>query len=197
AVTFPYLYAGFRIPFAWIFNLVGPQTFLYNILTFVIAFLVLLIPTAFTGSTLPLLSHYLIPDPSRLSRSGILYAINTAGAVFGVFCSAFFLIPTLGLRATVHVGVLLNLLIGAICYFSSSADSSTVLVDKSESETKRETLLYLYAVSGLAAIGYEVLWTRLLVLHLGNSVYAYAIMLAVFLIGISLGSSVSARWTPA
>jgi spermidine synthase len=197
AVTFPYLYTGFRIPFAWIFNLVGPQSSVYNILTFVIAFFVLLIPTAFMGATLPLLSHYLIPDSARLNRSGILYAINTAGAVCGILCSAFLFIPNLGLSATVHAGVLLNLLIGLICYFAGQQDASTVLVEIRHTETKREPLLYLYALSGLAAIGYEVLWTRLLVLHLGSSVYAYAIMLAVFLIGISMGSYISAKWTPA
>src|SRR5262249_33478231 len=54
--------------------------------------------------------------------------------------------------------------------------------------------LYLYAVSGTVAIAYEVLWTRILVLHFGSSVYSYAIMLSVFLLGISLGSFVCGKW---
>jgi len=194
ALSFPYLYSGFRIPFAWIFNLVGPQNFVYNALTFLIAFIVLVIPTAFMGATLPLLSHYLISEPSHINRSGTLYAINTAGAVFGILCSAFVLIPNLGLNATVHFGVLINLAIGLLCYLSGKQEPSRPFEPPAYALKKREPMLYAYAFSGLAAIGYEVLWTRLLVLHLGSSVYAYAIMLAVFLIGISMGSYVSGKW---
>jgi spermidine synthase len=193
AITFPHLYSAFKMPFAWIFNLVGPQTFVYNLLTFLLAFLVLLIPTSLMGATLPILSHYLISDENVTRRSGTLYAINTTGAVFGVLISAFIIIPAIGLQATVHIGALINAIVGLICYFSGKITNA--------SEIKKRTLrmrgnfvLYLYAISGLIAIGYEVLWTRLLVLHLGNSVYAYAIMLSVFLIGISVGSYVSGKW---
>ena len=193
AVSFPYMYSGFKIPFAWIFNLVGPQTFIYNLVAFGLAFLVLLIPTSLMGATLPLLSHYLISEKNVTSGSGLLYAVNTTGAVCGVLFSAFVLIPNLGLKATVHFGVLLNLVVGLICYLAGQKTSPRVHQTVSSSNGKYP-LLWLYGISGLLAIGYEVLWTRLLVLHLGSSVYAYAIMLAVFLIGISLGSYVSGRW---
>ena len=195
AVTFPYLYAGLKIPFAWIFNLIGPQTTAYNLLIFVVAFLVLLVPTAFMGATLPLLSHYLIQSGDVPQSSGKIYAVNTAGAVAGVLCSAFILIPTLGLTSTVYVGVLLNTIIGAICYFAAKNVSSTSSEKPASKRASiRDAMLWMYGISGMLAISYEVLWTRLLVLHLGNSVYAYAIMLAVFLVGISLGSFVSGKW---
>lgn len=195
AITFPYLYSGFKIPFAWIFNIVGPQSFFYNLLTFLFAFLVLLIPTSFMGATLPILSHYLISDENVTRRSGTLYAMNTIGAVLGVLFSAFVLIPNLGLQATVHFGVLINTIIGVICYFTAASGSRVRGIERPrESPRAGGSMLWIYGASGLLAIGYEVLWTRLLVFHLGNSVYAYAIMLGVFLMGISLGSYLAGRW---
>ncbi len=193
AVSFPYIYSGFKIPFSWIFNIVGPQTHVYNLITFALAFLVLLIPTSLMGATLPLLSHYLISEKNVTKGSGLLYAVNTTGAVCGVLISAFVLIPNLGLKATVHFGVLLNVLVGLVCYLLGQKPGPRVFQTVSNSNDKNP-LLWLYGISGLLAIGYEVLWTRLLVLHLGSSVYAYAIMLSVFLIGISLGSYVSGKW---
>ncbi len=193
ALTFPYLYSNLKIPFAWIFNAIGPQTYLYNALTFLIAFAFLLIPTALMGATLPLLSHYLITSEEIGEKSGILYAVNTAGAVCGVLISAFLLIPNLGLRGTVQVGVLINLLAGLICYLAGRLTEVPVLKIEKTVQIK-DRLLWIYGFSGLLAIAYEVLWTRLLVLHLGSSVYAFAIMLAVFLVGISLGSLVSGKF---
>src|SRR5262249_49066228 len=55
------------------------------------------------------------------------------------------------------------------------------------------------ALSGLCALGAEVVWTRLLSLLLGATVYAFSIILAVFLVGLGIGSSVgalSARHSP-
>ena len=54
-----------------------------------------------------------------------------------------------------------------------------------------ETLaVYLtIAMSGLTALGAQVVWTRLLSLLLGASVYTFSIILAVFLLGLGLGSS--------
>src|SRR5262249_6042693 len=55
-------------------------------------------------------------------------------------------------------------------------------------------IVWLVALSGFCALALEVLWTRMLVLLLGTSVYAFSAMLACFLVGIGLGSVVSARW---
>lgn len=193
ALFFPILYSGFQYPFSWIFNAVGPQTFLYNFITFCIAFLVLLIPTSLMGATLPLLSDVLIRDTGVSQKTGLLYALNTAGAVSGVLVSAFVLIPAIGLHATISVGAFLNLLIGLICFLAGKREEPRAS-SPPHSLGKPDSFLYLYGISGLLAIAYEVLWTRILVLHLGSSVYAYAIMLSVFLLGISLGSYACGHW---
>jgi spermidine synthase len=48
------------------------------------------------------------------------------------------------------------------------------------------------ALSGACALGAEVVWTRLLGLLLGATVYTFSIILAVFLAGLGIGSGVAA-----
>ena len=48
------------------------------------------------------------------------------------------------------------------------------------------------ALSGMSALGAEVVWTRLLSLMLGGTVYTFSLILAVFLIGLGIGSSLGA-----
>ncbi len=191
AAAFPALYTGSKVPFAALFNLVGPQTTAYTAIVFATAFLVLVIPTTLMGASLPILAHVIVRGENIGAKTGLLYAVNTAGAVAGIFCSAFFLIPALGLNGTIYVGVLINLLVGLACFFMSSSDPTG---SAQPAKAIRHRLLWLYLISGLLALGYEVFWTRILVLHLGSDIHSYAIMLSVFLLGISIGSTLGGKW---
>ena len=51
---------------------------------------------------------------------------------------------------------------------------------------------FTIAFSGLTALGAEVVWTRILSLHFGGTVYTFALILAVFLIGLGIGSTAGA-----
>lgn len=83
-----------------------------SIFYFVVAFIVLAIPTACMGATLPLLTRYAVTADSQVgSRVGALYAINTVGAVLGTIVAAFVLLPAMGLKGTVWFGVAVNLLV--------------------------------------------------------------------------------------
>ena len=80
-----------------------------------VAFLVLAVPTGFMGATLPLLTRYAVRTDREVGpRVALLYAINTAGAVFGTVIAAFLLLPALGLNGTVWVGVAVNALVFVI-----------------------------------------------------------------------------------
>ena len=50
-----------------------------------------------------------------------------------------------------------------------------------------------YAISGLAAMAYEVVWTRLFQIQVGTSIYSFSVMLAFYLVGIGIGSMVGGR----
>ncbi|MGE4606489.1 MAG: fused MFS/spermidine synthase, partial [Myxococcota bacterium] len=163
------------------------------------SFLILVVPTGLMGITLPLLARYAIRKQEEIGkRIALLYAINTGGAVVGPLCAAFILLPALGLRSTVHVGVLVNgltFLAAVLVARTAPAIDVEAAPPRSWRPGRRPSwILPLIAVSGAVSFGFEVLWTRLLGQVLGGSVYAFATMLASFLLGITLGSAVASRF---
>ena len=189
-----------------------------------VAFVVLAIPTGFMGATLPLLIRYAVRTDAEVGpRVALLYAINTAGAVFGTVAAAFVLLPALGLNRTVWVGVAVNALVFVIAAAlardrrdSAPADEAVIagapdgfvsacirpLFERSASLGDRLTAVFhaqpawmlpLMLVSGANAFLYEVLWTRMLAHVMGGSIYAFATMLAAFLTGIALGGGLAGK----
>lgn len=162
------------------------------------SFAVLLPPTAFMGATLPLLTRHAVHREDEIStRVGVLYAVNTVGAIAGTVCAAFWLMPELGLRRTVWVGAGLNLAVFGLA--ALLARGAPLARDTSDARRRAATtsggfwVLPAIAVSGAVSFSYEVLWTRLLGFLLGSSVQAFATMLASFLLGIAIGSAIAAR----
>ncbi|MFT7486090.1 MAG: spermidine synthase [Candidatus Paceibacteria bacterium] len=177
------------------------------------AFVVIMIPTTFMGATLPLLTRHAVREDSQIgSRVGMLYTMNTAGAVVGTLVAAFVLLPSLGLAGTVYVGVLVNglvfLIAAAIAKTSQpsaqGAPSATepestpadaiVAATEERGDSRASWILPLILISGVTSFTYEVLWTRLLGQILGGSVFAFATMLATFLVGITIGSAIASAF---
>ena len=162
------------------------QTFFYLVATFLIVGL----PTGLMGATLPILAHHIVQQESQIgSRIGLLYGINTAGAVAGVLISSFYLLPELGLNGVVWVAVCLNGLVFLIARKIPVKDITTT-AKRSRSIRAWDDpcwILPIMLVSGSISFIYEVLWTRLLSHVMGSSIYAFATMLATFLTGIALG----------
>jgi len=163
----------------------------------VCSFLILSVPTALMGATLPLLVHDGVRRDEELgARVGQLYAINTLGAVCGTVVAAFVLLPSLGLRMTVIVAVSMNVAIFLLMAFvtrRSPTPPRSPLATSDAAARSFGAILVLMLASGVLSFTYEVLWTRLLEHVLGASVYAFATMLASFLIGIALGAALAAR----
>src|SRR5262245_19788241 len=162
------------------------------------AFAVLLPPTVFMGATLPLLARHAVRSEAEIgSRVGLLYAVNTTGAIAGTLCAAFLLMPALGLRRTVWVGAALNgVVFGLAALLARRSAGTPVQPAGAESPAFAEGAAWMLpaiALSGAVSFAYEVLWTRLLGHLLGGSLDAFATMLASFLLGIALGSAVAAR----
>lgn len=177
-------------------------------LRFVLSAAVLVPPTALMGATLPVLSRAVAENSAAAaSRIGTLYAINTWGAVLGTAATGFFLLPTIGLRATIGLGVAINLLVAAMAFLrdrrapailpapATPAPSSPGGEPSGAGEGRWRAGIALVAigVSGGAAMAYEIGWTRALSLTLGSSTYSFTAMLATFLTGLALGSFVMAR----
>jgi predicted membrane-bound spermidine synthase len=130
-------------------------------------------------------------------RVGALYALNTAGAVVGTLATAFALLPALGLRATIWLAVATNACVFGFAAWIARASDDPPREDAQRAERPAlaaRWVLPLLAVSGWVSFSYEVLWTRLLTHLLGGSIYAFAVMLASFLLGITAGAAVAARF---
>jgi spermidine synthase len=167
---------------------------------FALCCVVLLIPTALMGATLPVLARYTVHSSEQTGpRIAGLYAANTLGAAAGAIASGWWLVPAVGLKASTSVAVGLNLLVAGIAITLLRA--RTLTSDSSEVDppgrppTRRAnaTLAAIAAGCGFVALLYEVLWTRMLSHVLGSSLAAFSTMLASFLLGIGIGSLLSTR----
>ena len=155
-------------------------------------FLMLLPATAAMGATLPAMQRLLDDARERGASIALLYSANTLGAVLGAIGAAFVLIPFAGLRATAIVCAATNLgcALAATSLFPARAAVTTTAPPAGGAA--RGALLSL-ALTGLLGIGYEVLVVRALSQTAENTVYTFAILLAVYLVGTTLGAASYAR----
>ena len=171
-------------------------------LRFGLALVVLLVPTTLMGGTLPVLTRtFMGSDRSQLKRSlGLLYGLNTLGAVVGTALAGFFLIELVGIRASLWGTAAVNLALGAgaLALARPMAPlSESVRAPDAKSGPAPRRLRYLacalLALTAFASLLDEIAWTRVLVMVVGGSTYAFTLVLLVFLLGIGLGSAFVAR----
>jgi len=159
-------------------------------------FLVLLPATAAMGATLPAMQRIVTRLQGRGQSVALLYAANTFGAVLGVLAIAFWLIPAFGLMRSAFVCVALNLACGATClaWFSEAAGKLPPASPKPAEPARARTLLLQLAATGLLGIGYEVLVVRVISQVSENTVYTFALLLAIYLVGSAAGAAGYERW---
>lgn len=157
-------------------------------------FLLLLPATAAMGATLPAMER-LLGEPRREHRSiAGLYAANTLGAVLGVLAIAFVLAPQLGLRATTGVCAGFNLVCAVLAVaILPPATPPPTTPAATPSVARGAGALWPLAFTGLLGIGYEVLIVRVLSQLAEDTVYTFALLLAVYLLGTAAGAAAYAR----
>lgn len=164
----------------------------------VLALFVLLPPTVLMGATLPAIARGVKTTPSGLSRLGFAYGANTFGAVLGSLLAGFYLLRVHDVSVATYAAAGLNLIVaGVALYLSRQPTVAPAAVAEEHlpaDPTTPPTAVYVaIGLSGLTALGAEVVWTRLLALLFGPTVYTFSIILAVFLTGIGLGSAYGAK----
>ncbi len=161
-----------------------------------------LVPTALMGATFPLMVVGLARQGPTFGRwLGDIYAFNTLGGVMGAVGAGFALIPALGLMRTNWVAAGLNVAVGLVALVVARrlplqgdfVAPTPARPSDVPSAALRRAALTCATLSGLAALGYEVVWARALVFIVGNSTFAFTTMLAAFLVGIGLGGAVGGR----
>ncbi|HKE91842.1 MAG TPA: fused MFS/spermidine synthase [Gemmatimonadales bacterium] len=175
-------------------------------LRFGLAGLVLLIPTTLMGGTLPVLTRAFTATDRGLLRIslGRLYGINTLGAVLGTALAGFVLIEHVGIRASLIATAAVNIAIGIIALRLPSPGGSPDPGRQSGTPEEqspaqavplllRRLALVLLAATAFVSLLDEIAWTRVLVMVVGGSTYAFTLVLLCFLLGIGLGSALVAR----
>ena len=162
----------------------------------IIAAILLLPPTALMGATLPAIARRYARGRHGMSALGGLYAANTFGAVVGCLLSAFVLLAVFDVWVATFTAVALNFAIGALALVASRRAAPAAEVAPpppvaAAAALDRRPIYVAACLSGLTALGAQVVWTRLLTLLFGATVYAFAIILAVFLAGLGIGSAIA------
>lgn len=205
ALVFPYVVDWVLTPtYLQMWRVVEPSPLVFGIAQFAMVGVALLLPTSMMGATLPLLARFATQRLGAVGdRVGLLYGINTAGAVFGTWLAGFVLLPGMGLWKTTIAAAAANLVLGggAILldgWARAGASRIDLVDDLDRSGAAYHPALLPVAVTmglaGFASLVYEVAWTRVLVLMLGASVYAFSVMLLAFLIGIALGGFIGGKF---
>jgi spermidine synthase len=160
-----------------------------------VAAVCLLPPTILMGATLPAIARWVEATPQGVSWLGFFYGSNIAGAVFGCLLAGFYLLRLYDMTTATIVAAAINL---TVCLIGLGLATQAPHIVAPEGPEKVRAprapgawaVYVTIALSGMSALGAEVVWTRLMSLTLGGTVYTFSIILAVFLVGLGIGSSI-------
>ena len=157
----------------------------------------LLPPTLLMGATLPALARWIEVSPRGIAWLGFFYAGNIAGGVLGSLAAGFYVLRVYDVSIGTYVAVAINISIAVVALpmagrtaVHRSADPTAV--SPSAKSPGAQWVYVAIALSGLTALSAQVVWTRLLALLFGGTVYTFSLVLAVFLFGLGVGSTAGA-----
>lgn len=161
--------------------------------------------TLLMGASLPAVVRWIEATPRGVSWWALLYGGNTAGAVFGCLLAGFYLLRVYNIATAAYVAAVINLIVAALSFVLAANTPPQISADVAhpgslgppqsfpEDRRTRWTVYFTIALSGAAALGAEVVWTRLMATLLLATVYVFSIILAVFLVGLAVGGF-TASW---
>ncbi|MEM7230111.1 MAG: fused MFS/spermidine synthase [Planctomycetota bacterium] len=175
---------------------IGPSPWRHWALAFIVPAIALAPATIAMGATLPAMERVF----ARMRQDGRvvagLYAANTAGAAVGTLLVAFVLLRHLGTSKTIVWLAIVNIICAVLVAqsFARGERAREAVKDESASPAAPVRLLATLFITGLLGVGYQVLGLRVLSQILENTVYTFALILATFLIGTTIGASFYQRW---
>ena len=160
-------------------------------LRFGMALLVLVAPATLIGGTLPVMGRLALRRGAEGTDSfSLLYAVNTLGAVAGAALTGFLLLHFLGMRQTLWIAALLNLLVALSAGLGSreeKGDTDPFREEKNVGVPFLWLAMGCAATTGATSMALEVAWNRVLGILTSNSAYGFALVLTVLLLGLGLG----------
>lgn len=165
------------------------------------AVLAILLPSLFLGGTFPAMGRHMVKQMHHLGpRIARLYFLNSLGAVAGCVLAGFFLVRSFGLHLSMVIGAgfsitaaLISLMLREERYIEAPAGAADeayadeFIREDASSGWGFYVVLACVSLSGAVSMMYEVAWIRLLTLVLGSTTYSFSIMLATFILGLSIG----------
>ncbi len=159
----------------------------------VMAFGITLVPTLLMGGTLPPVARALASKNELVRSNGDLarlYTANVLGAAIGAALGSYVFLPGLGLSGSMWLGAAFNVAAAGLGFWLAKRVPVPSAAPQSPSSTRAPlALLGLSAWSGLATFVAEVTWFHLLGTVIGTTAYAFGLMLALFLVALTLGSA--------
>ena len=202
----PWLIGGFMPLLALLGERGIENAWLLNSARISLGMVVLLPPTLIMGASLPLLARFAVDVAKHIPSAVIsLYSINIAGAVVGVLAAGFWLLPAMGMTRVLTLVGLANVMLGLVVLVLSRSVTETYRtrrphpVRHTDMGDRWTTVKLVSAVAllGVASMACQLAWTRVIVLIVGGSAYAFSSVLAVFLAGLGIGAALAAlalRW---
>ena len=187
ALLVPFMFRWVDNLYALIWQQFQPGYFTFSLWRFLLSCLMLLVPTTLMGATLPVLSAAVV----RNGSTGVtrLYACNLAGAILGTLAAGFVLLPSFGVRTTIVIAAVINVIVGVVAIGLQRQPVTPVPVEPLVVDTNRNLFWFFAALaSGFVTISTQVSWTRILTMVIGSSTYAFSIVVALFLIGLAGGA---------
>ncbi len=196
----PLVFRGVGAAYLGIARIVEPGLWLATTLKFLFAFVVMLVPTFLMGGTLPVLTRAFAGEhTANLRRElALFYGLNTVGGVAGCALGGYYLVENVGLLTSLLGCGVLNLVLGAAALAATRGSGGIPWTEPEEESLLQEAdpavrrlAIWLIGLTAFASLLYEIAWTRVLVLVVGSSTYAFTTILVCFLLGIGLGSLVA------
>lgn len=207
AIAFPTIFdlsSGFYLKF---FSSEGVGEEPGNILRFLQAFLLLIFPTTLMGGTVPVVTKILVKNLTGLGKElSLIYALNNLGAAIGGIIAGFFLIRLIGMRETMYLAAILNLVNTIVLFFIRKSWNDAPEILSVEPRTTHKTrgiypvgfirlILVVFALEGFTTLAYEILWTRIFIeFSFDKTVYIYSVIIVGFIFGLSVGGFVMRRF---
>jgi len=175
-----------------VLNPIDASQFRQWTVSFALPSIILLPATVAMGATLPALEAILAPYARQGQVVSWVYAANTFGAVLGTLGTTFWIMPAAGLSRTLALCAIVNWLCAAAMAALPRRDldpAATVAATRRPGATNLPSLF----LTGFLGIGFEVLAVRTVSQILENTVYTFAALLSVYLLGTALGAALHGR----
>jgi spermidine synthase len=204
ALLTPFFLKKIDAAYIFMFQSCAPSPSLILTLQIIVSIIILAFPTILMGTTLPILSSMVVRNVAFTGwETGILYSVNTFGALIGVSATGFLFIRQLGVYPAYFIAVGLNAGIGIVSIILSRLYRTDNIqkvpvqltvnsISPQERGINAAVLSWLF-IMGFVALGYEIVWIRSIVLLLKAEIYTFSSVLCIYLFGYTIGLFVGGK----